>query len=63
MQELRDIAVCCPYCGEMIDTTIDESAGPQSYYEDCPVCCAPIMCDITETASGELEIHVRRDDE
>ncbi len=32
----------CSYCGEMIETDVDPSAGSaQSYVEDCSVCCRP----------------------
>ena len=30
----------CGYCGEVVETTVDASAGSQqSYVEDCAVCC------------------------
>ena len=32
----------CPHCGERISMLLDLSAGPQSYIEDCEVCCNPI---------------------
>lgn len=43
-------ALRCPCCGEAVDLVIDESGGsPQSYVEDCPVCCRPwqvrVICD------------------
>ena len=32
----------CPCCGEPVDLVIDDGGGsPQSYVEDCPVCCRP----------------------
>jgi cysteine-rich CPXCG protein len=32
----------CSYCGEVVETTVDASAGEtQSYVEDCAVCCRP----------------------
>jgi hypothetical protein len=33
----------CPWCDAPIELTIDMSAGPQTYIEDCQVCCAPIL--------------------
>lgn len=43
----------CPYCGESISMIVDLSVSPQTYVEDCEVCCNPI--EITYTAhSGEL---------
>lgn len=32
----------CAGCGQLNQTTVDESAGPnQTYIEDCQVCCKP----------------------
>ncbi|MFI6849046.1 CPXCG motif-containing cysteine-rich protein [Kitasatospora sp. NBC_00085] len=28
----------CPYCEEVIEITVDLSAGDQEYMEDCQVC-------------------------
>lgn len=34
----------CPFCGEKISFLIDLSiAGPQTYVEDCEVCCRAIQ--------------------
>jgi len=35
--------VACPYCGEAFVFIVDASAGSQSYYEDCEICCRPIL--------------------
>ena len=35
----------CPYCGEVVETTVDLSGGDQTYIEDCQVCCRPIIFD------------------
>ncbi len=33
----------CPYCLEKISFVLDRSVdGPQTYIEDCEVCCQPI---------------------
>jgi len=45
--------VTCPHCWEGITVWLDLSAGGQSYYEDCPVCCRPIAIAF-ETEDGEL---------
>lgn len=52
MIETRSIS--CPYCGEEFETTIDCSAGDQSYIEDCYVCCQPIEFSIQASVDGEL---------
>ena len=33
----------CPYCGEQAEAVLDLSGGDQTYIEDCPVCCRPIV--------------------
>ena len=61
---LEFVEVLCPYCGERFETGIDLSAGDQSYYEDCQICCAPIRFTVELDARGELaQVHTRRDDD
>lgn len=52
----------CPYCGELIELLIDCSVPEQSYYEDCSVCCRPILVDAT-ALDGAVTVVTRRDDE
>ena len=53
----------CPYCGEQFETEVDCSAGSQVYYEDCFVCCRPILFE-TLVEDGELvSLGIRREDE
>ncbi len=63
MLEQQEAIINCPYCGASIDVFIDDSAGSQSYYEDCSVCCAPILFILTEAENGEIDFEVKRDDE
>jgi hypothetical protein len=44
----------CPHCGEPITLTLDLSVPDQSYIEDCPVCCRPMLVAYS-AADGELE--------
>ncbi|HMO79210.1 MAG TPA: CPXCG motif-containing cysteine-rich protein [Pyrinomonadaceae bacterium] len=37
----------CPYCGENISMVIDMTVRRQRYFEDCEVCCKPILIDYT----------------
>ena len=38
----------CAYCGVLVETSVDISAGVgQRYVEDCEVCCRPNVLDIT----------------
>lgn len=57
----RDAA--CPYCGEPLELLIDESAGAQTYIEDCTVCCRPIVVAVTTSADGDTEVAVRHEDD
>jgi Cysteine-rich CPXCG len=63
MQFQQETVIYCPYCGEMLEVLVDGSSGSQSYYEDCSVCCAPILFILTEDESGEIQLDVKRDDE
>jgi hypothetical protein len=59
---LIPVTVDCPYCGEAFATTIDVSAGPQEYIEDCQVCCQPIVLGYTLDLAGNLDtLTLRRD--
>ena len=70
MENLLYRQAACPYCGELIEITLDGSAGGQEYIEDCSVCCRPIevrLHTVDGEPGGELGSHmtveVRRDDE
>lgn len=63
MLYLQESLIICPYCGETLDILVDGLAGEQSYYEDCSVCCSPILVLLTEDDSGALHIEAKRDDE
>lgn len=58
-----EVSLTCPYCGEAIDLSVDESGGDsQQYVEDCAVCCQPM--EVTVTLEGEdCSISVQRLDE
>ena len=61
---LREVEVGCPYCGEIIRTMLDLSAGGQEYIEDCQVCCRPIVLRFTVDHDGTLgELSAERDDD
>lgn len=59
--EERDIN--CPYCGETISVMLDDSAGEQEYYEDCSVCCRPILFRLKFNELFNLTLDVKTDDE
>ena len=43
-----------PHCWETINLTLDLSVPEQSYIEDCPVCCNPILVSYS-TTDGEVD--------
>jgi hypothetical protein len=59
----REDTIYCPYCGEVLDILVDELSGSQSYYEDCSVCCAPILFILTDDEDGIIQVEVKRDDD
>ncbi|MDP2100094.1 MAG: CPXCG motif-containing cysteine-rich protein [Methylobacter sp.] len=60
---MDEITIDCPYCGEAIDVLVDCYDEPQQYYQDCSVCCAPILFIVSENESGDIQVEVKRDDE
>jgi hypothetical protein len=53
MNLIQGCDATCPHCWETINLTLDLSVPGQSYVEDCPVCCRPML--VTYSAhDGEL---------
>jgi hypothetical protein len=46
--------VTCPNCGETFLARLDQTAGSQSYVEDCQVCCQPIQLSVHVDEAGRL---------
>jgi Cysteine-rich CPXCG len=54
----------CPYCGEPVALAIDEGGGsPQSYVEDCPVCCRPWQVEVSHDFDTGWTATLRTSDE
>ncbi|EXJ09264.1 MULTISPECIES: CPXCG motif-containing cysteine-rich protein [Nitrincola] len=47
MNPLETIDLLCPYCSESISFTVDCSENEQEYTEDCPVCCSPVLINVS----------------
>jgi hypothetical protein len=58
MNLLQGHDASCPHCGETINLTLDLSVPEQSYIEDCPVCCTPMMVSYTSDAGELVELRV-----
>ncbi|MFW1678506.1 CPXCG motif-containing cysteine-rich protein [Pontibacter sp. JAM-7] len=63
MQELNEVEIGCPYCGELITVLIEVLADSQEYIEDCQVCCRPIVFHISTTVTGEVQITVHAEND
>jgi len=61
--ELLNCDIYCPYCGENIALSIDNSVAEQDYYEDCSVCCRPIRIVQSIDVEGQRQLRILRDDE
>jgi Cysteine-rich CPXCG len=53
MSLIQGQQAACPHCGESITLTLDLSVPEQSYIEDCPVCCKPMVVSYS-AANGEV---------
>ena len=57
------VEIMCPYCGEFQQTDVDISAGGQEYWQDCQVCCCPILFELTVDSDLGFRVSVKRDDD
>jgi hypothetical protein len=51
-----EAAYICDACGEEIVIPIDLAAGSQTYVEDCPVCCRPMVIHVDVDEDGAVSI-------
>ncbi|WP_295541673.1 CPXCG motif-containing cysteine-rich protein [uncultured Thiohalocapsa sp.] len=65
MEALQVCVQQCPWCGELIELTVDCSYGDHVYVEDCSVCCAPIEVTIRFTGADPVSprVDLRRENE
>ena len=63
MSLMKPFEIHCPYCGQLIEITIDGSAGSQKYIEDCSVCCRPVNLNVTLDENGERRVRATSEDE
>jgi hypothetical protein len=57
----EDVEVTCPYCWEPITLELDLSVEGQSYVEDCPVCCQPILVSYSAEDGKLAGVQVERE--
>ncbi len=53
---LESTTASCPYCGELIEFLFEPLDADQQYYEDCQVCCQPILIKLTSNLEGEIPL-------
>jgi hypothetical protein len=54
----------CPYCGEVVELTLDPGSGArQQYVEDCAVCCRPWTVNVLFDEQGRADVTLERADE
>lgn len=63
MNELLEMDIGCPYCGEQISVVIEVLDENQEYIEDCQVCCRPIIFDISMSFDGQASVNVRSEND
>jgi hypothetical protein len=52
----------CDSCGEVIEVSLDPSAGArQCYVEDCPVCCVPNVLEVHWEPDGSAHVQAARE--
>jgi len=59
MELLETMAESCPCCGAAIELTIERSPVSQSYIEDCPVCCQPMLVNVAANDGGEIDLSLQ----
>lgn len=60
----QEISSQCPYCHSSITFLCEVFSGPQTYIEDCEVCCKPIQISYeTDEEEGIVGFQARRLDE
>lgn len=58
-----DAIVECPYCGEVVEITLDPGGGSDSeYIEDCEVCCRPWQVSVHYHDDGTADVKVTPSD-
>lgn len=50
---LDSSTISCPYCGESIEILLEPMDLSQQYYEDCQVCCQPILIKVTTNSKED----------
>ncbi|REG86594.1 CPXCG motif-containing cysteine-rich protein [Marinomonas pollencensis] len=63
MNDLLEIDIVCPYCGERESVSVELLEESQEYIEDCQVCCQPIVFYVDSEREGSPRVLVRSENE
>ncbi len=63
MTLLEGSNIQCPYCGEQIELSIENSIEEQQYTEDCQVCCNPISITVNAVPGSSAHIEARQEND
>lgn len=63
MNMLEEFNLECPNCGETVAIFIDSSVEQQTYIEDCPVCCRPMLLSVSYDESSGINVIASREDD
>ena len=53
----------CPYCWESLEIAFDPAEQEHEFWEDCHVCCRPILFQISYQADGGFGVTALSDDD
>jgi hypothetical protein len=62
MDALEYVTVLCPYCGERNTLTVERTGEPESYTEDCQVCCCAMLIGVMP-CGDTIEVSVCREND
>jgi len=63
MEQVKQVQVTCPSCGQPTYITVEPADIGEDFIEDCANCCSPIHIQVTALDDGEWSVQVDGDDE
>jgi hypothetical protein len=59
LTDLFEHPFTCPACWAAISMLLDLSETPQTFVEDCEVCCRPLVISLSTKAGELVEFHAQ----
>lgn len=63
MEALETVESSCPYCGGIIELSIERTIDSSRYTEDCSICCRPIVVIVNCSPEGALSVETCREED